>query len=165
MICIHRWKRPRTRRRRLHVYSTDPRRSQGDLRTTNRQDSTDAPALVASSISRIKKINFFDPQFLSYCSLWTTNEPNAPRTTAWSVSHANLVCNCSSRRSSKLLLRLRLFQALGLRRNTARDTPSTLPQRCAADCPTKPTSQCAASVTTRRAPTAQIEIRIIQQRQ
>ena len=38
------------------------KRPRGDLRTTNRQDSTDAPAMVASSISRIKKINFFGPQ-------------------------------------------------------------------------------------------------------
>ena len=26
LICMHRWERPRMRRRRLHVYSTDPRR-------------------------------------------------------------------------------------------------------------------------------------------
>ena len=49
------------RRRRLHMYLTDPRRPRGDLRTTNRQDSTDAPAMVASSISRIKKLIFLDP--------------------------------------------------------------------------------------------------------
>ena len=46
-------KRRRRRYRRLNVYFTDPRQPRGDLRTTNRQDSTDAPALVASSISRI----------------------------------------------------------------------------------------------------------------
>ena len=45
MICIHGWKRPRTRRSRLHVTSTYPRRLQGDLRATNRQDSIDAPAI------------------------------------------------------------------------------------------------------------------------
>ena len=56
----------RMRRRRVHVTSSDPRRPQGDLRTTNRQDSTDAPAMVASSISRIKKINFFGPQYVSH---------------------------------------------------------------------------------------------------
>ena len=44
-----------------HVYSSDPEQPQGDLRTTNRQDSTDAPAMAASSISRIKKIIFFAP--------------------------------------------------------------------------------------------------------
>ena len=33
--CISSGKRPRTRRRRLHVYSTDPKRPRGDLRTTN----------------------------------------------------------------------------------------------------------------------------------
>ena len=47
--------------RRLHMSSSDPRRPRGDLRTTNRQDSTDAPAMVASSISRIKKLIFLDP--------------------------------------------------------------------------------------------------------
>ena len=45
----------RMRRRRLPMSTNDPRRPRGDLRTTNRQDSIDAPALVASSISRIKK--------------------------------------------------------------------------------------------------------------
>ena len=31
LICMHRWERPRMRCRRLHVYSTDPKRPQGDL--------------------------------------------------------------------------------------------------------------------------------------
>ena len=62
LICIHRWKPPRMRRRRLHVSSSDPRRPRGDLRTTNRQDSTDAPAVAASSVSRRQEINFFGPQ-------------------------------------------------------------------------------------------------------
>jgi len=51
-ICIHRWKRPRVRCRRLRTSSTDPRRPLRDLRTANRQDSTDAAALAASSVSR-----------------------------------------------------------------------------------------------------------------
>ena len=58
-------KRRRMRCRRLRVYSTDPRRPQGDLRTTNRQDSTGAAAMVASSISRqyreLKKLIFLAP--------------------------------------------------------------------------------------------------------
>jgi len=62
LIWMHRWERPRMRRRRLHMSTTDPRRPRGDLRTTNRQDSTDAPALVASSISRIKKLIFSAPR-------------------------------------------------------------------------------------------------------
>ena len=54
-------KRRRMRCRRLHVYSTDPMRPRGDLRTTNQQDSAGAAAMVvASSMSRIKKI-FFSP--------------------------------------------------------------------------------------------------------
>ena len=57
---------PRMRRRHLHVYSTDPRRPRGDLRTTNRQDSADAATMAASSISRIKKNNFFAPQDVSH---------------------------------------------------------------------------------------------------
>ena len=35
LICIHRWKRPRTRRRRLYMSTSDPKRPRGDLRTTN----------------------------------------------------------------------------------------------------------------------------------
>ena len=62
LMCIYRWERPRMRRRRLHMSSSDPRRLRGDLRTTNRQDSTDAPAMVASSVSRHQEINFFGPQ-------------------------------------------------------------------------------------------------------
>jgi len=41
--------------------NTDPKHQPGDLRTTNRQDSTDAPAMVASSVSRHPEINFFGP--------------------------------------------------------------------------------------------------------
>ena len=74
LICIYCWEHRRMRGRRLPMSSSDPRRPRGDLRTTNRQDSTDAPALVASSISRIKKIIFFGPQEVSHCSLWTINE-------------------------------------------------------------------------------------------
>ena len=66
LICMHRWKPPRVRCRRLRTSSTDPRRPRGDLRTTNRQDSTDAPAMAASSVSRHQEINFFDPQYVSY---------------------------------------------------------------------------------------------------
>ena len=61
LICMHRRKPPRMRCRRLPTSTTDQKRPPGDLRTTNRQDSIDAPALVASSISRIKKIIFFGP--------------------------------------------------------------------------------------------------------
>ena len=59
-------KHRRMRRRRLPMSSTDPERHPRDLGTTNRQDSTDAPAMVASSISRIKKIIFFGPQYVSH---------------------------------------------------------------------------------------------------
>ena len=48
--CILCWKRRRRRRRRLHMYCTDPARPPRDLGTTNRQDSTDAPAMAASSV-------------------------------------------------------------------------------------------------------------------
>ena len=66
LICMHRWKPPRVRCRRLRTSSSDPRRHRGDLGTKNRRDSTDAPALVASSISRIKKNIFFGPQEVSH---------------------------------------------------------------------------------------------------
>ena len=80
------------RGRRLPMSSSDPRRPRGDLRTTNRQDSIDAPALVASSISRIKKINFFGPQEVSHRSLWTSSEPNGTRKVAWRILIQKLVC-------------------------------------------------------------------------
>ena len=35
LICMHRWKPPRVRCRRSRTSSSDPRRPQGDLRTTN----------------------------------------------------------------------------------------------------------------------------------
>ena len=35
LICMHRWKPPRVRCRRLHVYSIDPMWPQGDLRAMN----------------------------------------------------------------------------------------------------------------------------------
>ena len=66
LICMYRWERPRMRCRRQPMSSSDPRRPWGDLRTTNRQDSTDAPVMAASSISRIKKIIFFAPQEVSH---------------------------------------------------------------------------------------------------
>ena len=58
---MHRWKPPRLRCRRLRTSTTDQKRPLGDLRAANRQDSTDAPTVAASSISRIKKINFSAP--------------------------------------------------------------------------------------------------------
>ena len=51
----------RMRCRRLRVSNTDPRRPQGDLRTTNRQDSIDAAVMAGPSISRIKKSIFSPP--------------------------------------------------------------------------------------------------------
>jgi hypothetical protein len=48
-----------------HVYSSDPEQPQGDLRTTNRQPSTDAPAMVGHWWRRqnrdIKKLIFSAP--------------------------------------------------------------------------------------------------------
>ena len=52
----------RVRCRRLHATTADPKRPQGDLRATNRQDSTGAAAMAGPSISRIKKIIFFASQ-------------------------------------------------------------------------------------------------------
>ena len=42
LMCIHRWKRPRMRRRRLRTSTTDQKRPPRDLRAANRQDSIDA---------------------------------------------------------------------------------------------------------------------------
>ena len=58
-ICL---KRRRVRCRRLRATTADPKRPQGDLRATNRQDSTGAAAMARPSISRIKKNIFFAPQ-------------------------------------------------------------------------------------------------------
>ena len=49
LICMHRWKPPRVRCRRLRTSTTDQKRPRGDLRTTNRQDSAGAAAMAASS--------------------------------------------------------------------------------------------------------------------
>ena len=50
--------------------NTDPKRAQGDLWATNRQDSAGAAAMVGSpSAARIKKINFFGPQYVPLISL------------------------------------------------------------------------------------------------
>ena len=62
LICMHRWKPPRMRCRRLPTSTTDQKRPPGDLRTANRQDSIDAAVMAGPSISRIKKIIFFAPQ-------------------------------------------------------------------------------------------------------
>ena len=45
----------------MHPTSPDPKQPQGDLRTTNRQDSIDAAVMVGPSISRIKKLFFSAP--------------------------------------------------------------------------------------------------------
>ena len=61
-------------------------------RATRRRGLEDTTITRAGAATATSRNGFFDPQFLSYCSLWTTNEAKAPRTTAWSGSHANLVC-------------------------------------------------------------------------
>jgi hypothetical protein len=63
LICMHRWKPPRVRCRRLRTSTTDQKRPLGDLRAAaNRQDSIDAAVMAGPSISRIKEIIFFAPQ-------------------------------------------------------------------------------------------------------
>ena len=62
LICMHRWKPPRVRYRRLRTSATDQKRPPGDLRAANRQDSIDAAVMAGPSISRIKKIIFFAPR-------------------------------------------------------------------------------------------------------
>ena len=62
LICMHRWKPPRVRYRRLRTSATDQKRPPGDLRAANRQDSIDAAVMAGPSISRIKKLIFFAPQ-------------------------------------------------------------------------------------------------------
>ena len=53
-------KRRRVRCRRLHATTADPKRTPGDLRAANRQDSIGAAVMAGPSISRIK-IFFFSP--------------------------------------------------------------------------------------------------------
>ena len=55
-------KRRRVRCRRLHATTADPKRTPGDLRAANRQDSIGAAVMAGPSISRIKTIIFFAPQ-------------------------------------------------------------------------------------------------------
>ena len=52
LICMHRWKPPRVRCRRLPTSTTDQKRPPGDLRAANRQDSIDAAVMAGPSISR-----------------------------------------------------------------------------------------------------------------
>ena len=54
-------KRRRVRCRRLHATTADPKRTPGDLRAANRQDSIGAAVMAGRSISRIKKYYFFRP--------------------------------------------------------------------------------------------------------
>ena len=98
LICMHRWKPPRVRCRRLRTSTTDQKRPLGDLRAANRQDSIDAPAMVGSSISRHQEINFFGPQYVSHCSLWTISERNGTQTAACRIYVPNLVCLSPSKR-------------------------------------------------------------------
>ena len=83
----------------------------------------------------LQKLLFLTPSFCPIARF-------GPRTNrissnaAWRPLIANLVCLLvSSGATQTHRLRIRLFQALGLRRNTARAQPSTLPQRCAAELP------------------------------
>ena len=69
LICMHRWKPPRVRYRRLRTSATDQKRPPGDLRAANRQVSIDAPAKAPSSVSRHPEFKFFGPQYVSYWSL------------------------------------------------------------------------------------------------
>ena len=55
LICIHRWKRPRTRRRRLCTSSTDPKRPQGHLRAANGQDFTTSAAPLHGESDRARR--------------------------------------------------------------------------------------------------------------
>ena len=105
-------------------------------RAPRRRGLEDTTLTRAGAATATSRNDFFDPQFLSYCSLWTTNEAKTPRTTAWSGSHASLVCLLVAPAQLKLTeLRIRLFAALGLRRNTAiarrrRRCRSGAPQNC-----------------------------------
>ena len=49
-------------------------------------EDTVAFMMAASSISRIKKIIFLTPQYMSHYSLWTISEPNDTRTAACRIS-------------------------------------------------------------------------------
>jgi len=56
----------RMRCRRLRTSTTDQKRPLGDLRAANRQDFIDAAVMAGPTISRINKIIFFAPQFVSH---------------------------------------------------------------------------------------------------
>ena len=72
LICIHRWKRPRMRCRRLRTSSTDPRRPRGDLRTTNRQNSAGAPGLeLPESAARPRSTHAIDATVAAMAYRWS----------------------------------------------------------------------------------------------
>ncbi len=62
-------KRRRMRCRRLRTSTTYPKRTPGDLRAANRQDSIGAAVMAGPSISRIKKKNFRPPVSVPLISL------------------------------------------------------------------------------------------------
>ena len=103
----------------MPMYCTDPRLPRGDLRTTNRQDSAGTAAMVASSISRIKKINFL------------IREIGGPSMTAASMES----CRFSARRSPGGRLGSGIDMGSCLRRMRGRFDQwiqiSTGPQQCA----------------------------------
>ena len=62
LMCIHRWKRPRMRRRHLPTSSSVPKRVPRDLRTANRQDSASAADHFGGPSAPANKIFFSTPR-------------------------------------------------------------------------------------------------------
>ena len=71
--------------------------------------------MVASSVSRHQEINFFGPQYVSHCSLWTISERNGTQTAACRICVPNLVCLSPSKRPPAAIVALWLANRCNLR--------------------------------------------------
>ena len=91
------------------------KRPQGDLRAPPRQDSIDAAVMARPSTSRHQGINFFGPQEVSHCSLWTISERNGTQTAACRICVPNLVCLSPSKRPPAAIVALWLANRCNLR--------------------------------------------------
>ena len=115
------------------------------------EDTTITRAGAATATSRN---DFFDPQFLSYRSIRTTNEPNAPRTIACRfLLLASALHAASSARTRVLGPRIERIHLDHTSYAGAGVPQHTRHRRCRSGAGFRiPPNQCAASVTTSRAP-------------
>ena len=111
-------------------------------RAPRRRGLEDTGNNAGRGATRPQEITFFDPQILSHCSLWTTNEPKAPRTTAcrscWLASALHAASSRRGRPVPSQLERIHLDHTPYAGAIATAQTPSTLPQRCGSPHTPKP---------------------------